>query len=87
LKAPFELILYKFPREVLEAYCASKGAVWPNSPGDVSFIEAKLCLAQRLVTEDRQRNVCRPTSTVSDHRCGTIPFAVMWTSGMSNAKI
>jgi hypothetical protein len=25
LKVPFELILYEFPREVLEAYCAAKG--------------------------------------------------------------
>jgi hypothetical protein len=49
LKVPFELVLYELPSEVQEAYCASKGAVWPNSPGDVLYSEVELCLAHRLV--------------------------------------
>jgi hypothetical protein len=86
LKGPFELILYEFPREVLEAYCASKGAIWPNSPGDVSCIEVELCLAHRLVAEDGQRDIGRPASTIFDHPRRTTPLAVIRTGGIGIAE-
>jgi hypothetical protein len=87
LKGPFEIMLYEFPREVLEAYCASKGPVWPNSPDDVSYVEVELCLAYRLVAEDSQRDIGRPASTIFDHSRRTVPLAVIRTSGIDIAEV
>jgi hypothetical protein len=87
LKVPFELVLYEFPREVQEPYCASKGAVWPNSPGDVLYSEVELCLAHRLVVEDGQRDIGRPASTIFDHSRRTIPLAVIGTGGIGMAEV
>jgi hypothetical protein len=86
LKGPFELILCEFPHEVQEAYCAAKGAVWPNSPGNVSRIEVELCLAKRLVAADGQGDIGRPASTVLDHHRGTTPLPVVGTGGMDIAE-
>jgi hypothetical protein len=86
LKGPFELILYEFPREMLEAYCASKAAVWPNSPRNVSRIEVELCLADRLVAADGQGDIGRPASTIFDHPRRTTPLAVIRTGGIGIAE-
>ena len=78
MKGSLELVFVEFPHEVLEAYRASKRAVWPNSPVDVSCIGAKLRFAYRFLAQDGDGNISSFAPTASSRRRRTIPLTLIW---------
>jgi hypothetical protein len=68
LKGSLELVFAEFPHEVLEAYRASKRAVWPNSPVDVSCIGAELRFAYHFLAHDGDGNTSRFAAAVLGRR-------------------
>jgi len=78
LKRSLELVFVEFPNEVLKAYCASKRAIWPNSPTDVSCIGAELCFAYHFLAQDGNGNISNLAATVWSRRRRTIPLTVIW---------
>ena len=78
LKGTLELVFTEFPHEVLKAYRASKRAIWPNSPIDVSCIGAELRVAYHFLAQDGDGNICSFAATVLSRRRRTIPLTVIW---------
>jgi hypothetical protein len=78
LKGSLELVFAEFPHEVLEAYGASKRAVWPNSPVDVSCICAELRFADHFLAQDGDGNNSGFAAPVLSRRRRTIPLTVIW---------
>jgi hypothetical protein len=78
LKGSLELVFVEFPHEVLEAYRASKRAIWPNSPIDVSCIGAELHFAYRFLAQYGDGNISSFAATASRRRRRTIPLTVIW---------
>jgi len=78
LKGALELVFIEFPHDALEADRASKRAIWPNSPVDVSCIGAKLRFAYRFLAQDGDGNISSFAPTASSRRRRTIPLTVIW---------
>ena len=77
MKGSLELVFVEFPHEVLEAYRASKRAIWPNSPIDVSCIGAELRFAYRFLTQYGDGNISSFAATALSRRRRTVPLTVI----------
>ena len=80
MKGSLERVFIEFPHKVLEAYCPSKRAIWPNSPIDVSCIGAELRFAYHFLAQDGDGNTSSFAAAVLSRRRRTIPLAVIWIS-------
>src|SRR4249920_2307296 len=85
VEGPFELVLDESPPDGLPSYCASKRAIFPNSPANLLGLALERGSTCQNLSKDGQRDGGWLACT-SCCRCGAIPLAVIWTSSIADLR-